>query len=582
MTLPGLVRAARAVFGRLLTGRFAWPLVVAFVCASVWLPMAVTNQVYFVDWANHLWLVSEQTHSMSQLSRPSYFVHTAETGFFYPFYALYGGTLYGATAAFALVIDSISRAYVLTYLGGFCACAFGTWWLARTAGLARPLAAVVALIPATSAYSITNAYGRGAWPEFMATSMIPLLVAAFVAVVRQPRLRLRDVVPLIGAAMILSGSHTITLALSVFFLALAALASATAFAGSAARPPRLPRLLVAGGIAALGVALNAWFVVPLIAYGGDTQAALLMTPASWASLMPTNVAFSDPSNVLGILPTVPSLSGTPELYVQEPVLPLVWAIAAITTAIATRRAGPALIRASIASGTLMLVFFALALWPQLWTGPLAWMQITQYTYRIATYATLGATAVVACGAIAVASARGRTWWLATLAAVMVFHVGWAEWRSWGAQRYGTIEATLTHDGHTPRTFYGLSDYRFPGGKHVQPVSSVGFPADSVLDDRLSVTVARTALPAMATVVYSPLVRATDGLRIVGTDATNVVVGPAAPPPGKEVTGVFAPGYPAPVKAGIVLSIAAGAGVALLLVSIAFRNVRRQRAARSAV
>jgi hypothetical protein len=570
----------KARVGRWMSGRYGWPLAVGAVCLSVWLPMAVTDRVFFLDWANHLWLVSEQTHSMSRLWRPTYFLHTAETGFYYPFYALYGGSLYGVTAAFALVIDSIPRAYELTYLGGFCACAFGTWWLARSAGLQRPLAAAVALIPATSAYSITNAYGRGAWPEFMATSMVPLVAAAFVAVVRHPRLRLRDVIPLIGATLILSGSHTITLALSLFFLAVATVCAAAAFLGSGARRPRLPRLLTASGIAALGVALNAWFVVPLVAYGGETQTAKTMTAATWTGLMPTNIAFSAPSNVLGILPTVPKLSGTPELYVQAPVLPLVWAIAAIVTAVATRRAGPALVRASLASGALTMLFLALGLWPQLWTGVLSWMQVTQYTYRIETYATLGITAVIACGALAVASARHRTWWLASLAAVMLFHVGWAEWHAWGAQRYSKIDISLRHNGHSPPTFYGIYDYRFPGGKNVDPRSLMGFPPASVLDDRLSVTVARTALPAMATVDYSPLVRATDGLEIVGTHDTNVVVGARSTGPGKNVVGVFAPSYPAPVKAGIGLSIAAGIGVVLVLGTIVFRNVQRQRAAKS--
>ena len=566
----------RARPGRLISGRFGWPLAVVAVCLSVWLPMAVTDQVFFLDWANHLWLVSEQTHSMSRLWRPTYFVHTAETGFYYPFYALYGGSLYGITAAFAIVIDSIPRAYELTYLGGFCGCALGTWWLARSAGVQRPLAAAVALIPATSAYSITNAYGRGAWPEFIATSMVPLVIAAFVAVVQQPRSRLRDVIPLIGASLIVSGSHTITLALSLFFLAVAVACAAAAFLGSAAPRPSLPRILTAGGIAALGIALNGWFIVPLITYGGETQTAKTMTPATWAGLMPTNIAFSSPSNVLGILPTVPKLSGTPELYVQAPVLPLAWAIVAIVTAVATRRAGWALIRASIASGVLTAVFLALALRPQLWTGALAWMQITQYTYRIQTYATLGATAVVACGALAVTSARHRTWWMASLAAVMLFHVGWAEWHSWGAQRYSRIAISLKHDGHSPPTFYGIYDYRFPGGTNVNPRSLVGTVPTSVVDDRLSVTVARAALPAMATVDYSPLVRATGDLTIVGTHDTNVVVGRRSSGASKDVTGVFAPAYPTPVVAGIALSFVSAIVTTLLIATIFVRNARRQR------
>lgn len=571
--------ATRAPAGhRSALGRFAWPLAVAAVCVSVWLPIGLTDRVFFIDWANHLWLVSEQAHSMSRLWRPTYFVHTAQTGFYYPFYALYGGSLYAVTGASALAIGSVPRTYELTYLGGFCACAFGTWWLARCAGIARPLAAAVALIPATSAYSITNAYGRGAWPEFMATSMIPLVVAAFVAVIREPRLRLRDVIPLVGAAMVLSGSHTITLELSVVFLIVAGFCVVVAFLGSGLQPPRLSRVGTAVGIAALGVTLNGWFLVPLVAYGRQTQTARTMTSATWEGFMPTNLAFSSPSNVLGILPHVPTLSGTPELYVQAPVLPLLWAIAAIATAVATRRAGSALIRASIASGALTVMFLALALWPQLWTGVLAWMRITQYTYRIETYATLATTAVIACGALAIASARHRTWWLASLAVVMCFHVGWAEWHSWGAQRYAAIGDSLRHDGRAPKTFYGTSDYRFPGDKNTTPRSQVALPPASVMDDRLSVTVARTALPAMYSVDYSPFMRATGGLKIVGTYAGNVVVGPSSRGSSKDLTGVFAPAYPAPVVAGIALSIASVIATALLFGGIVFGRIRRQRAA----
>ena len=53
----------------------------------------------------------------------------------------------------------------------------GFYWLGRLAGLGRFVAQVPALIFVTSAYYVTLIYGRGDWPEFVAVSSMPLLVA---------------------------------------------------------------------------------------------------------------------------------------------------------------------------------------------------------------------------------------------------------------------------------------------------------------------------------------------------------------------------------------------------------------------
>jgi hypothetical protein len=54
----------------------------------------------------------------------------------------------------------------------------GTLWLGRQFGLRRWVAHAPALTVVTSAYYVTDLYGRGAWPEFIAASSIaPLPVA---------------------------------------------------------------------------------------------------------------------------------------------------------------------------------------------------------------------------------------------------------------------------------------------------------------------------------------------------------------------------------------------------------------------
>ena len=87
----------------------------------------------------------------------------------------------------------------------------GTWWLARQAGVDARRAHLPALVVVTSAYAVSNIYARGAWPEFMATSSIPLAVAAGVALLRARDVRATSWAALLGSLVILAGSHNLTL-----------------------------------------------------------------------------------------------------------------------------------------------------------------------------------------------------------------------------------------------------------------------------------------------------------------------------------------------------------------------------------
>ena len=112
-------------------------------------------------------------------------------GVLYPEYAFYGGTLYALTGTLSLALGNTPVAtYVLTYLLGFAAAYGGWYWIARMVGLGRWWSHVPGLVFITSAYYLTLIYARGDWPEYIAVSTIPLMVASGLSVLRADRLRL--------------------------------------------------------------------------------------------------------------------------------------------------------------------------------------------------------------------------------------------------------------------------------------------------------------------------------------------------------------------------------------------------------
>jgi hypothetical protein len=142
-----------------------------------------------LDFVNHLWVVWAAGKSLVQAGHPSYFINTTQQGVFDPWFAFYGGTLYEATGAISELIGHPYVAFagvtVLAITGTY----VGTLSLGRQFGLRGLLAHAPALAAVTSAYYITDLYGRGAWTEFIALSAIPPLAASAVYLVRAPRWR---------------------------------------------------------------------------------------------------------------------------------------------------------------------------------------------------------------------------------------------------------------------------------------------------------------------------------------------------------------------------------------------------------
>src|SRR5262249_43945425 len=140
-------------------------------------------------------------------------------GLFNPVFAFYGGTLFALTGALGVVLgESTIPAFALVTLLAIAAAYGGLLWLARQLGVRGVVAHAPAIVFVTSAFYVTNLYGRGAWSEFVAVSALPLVVAASLRLVRGPW-RVGPIVSLVAASALFSGSHNITLLLGSTLLA---------------------------------------------------------------------------------------------------------------------------------------------------------------------------------------------------------------------------------------------------------------------------------------------------------------------------------------------------------------------------
>ncbi len=177
--------------GRLLLDSLPGLFVASIVAGVAFaLPMILSRELYFQDWRHHFYLVAKQARFVEANYSPTFFLNTLDRGWFYPFFAFYGGTLYFLTAVAAILLGSPWAAYVGSYALG-AALAFGGWlWLAGLAGLRGWVRLLPGIVWISGHYFITNAYGRGAWPEFMAASSVPLALAGVWGNLTRPRLRI--------------------------------------------------------------------------------------------------------------------------------------------------------------------------------------------------------------------------------------------------------------------------------------------------------------------------------------------------------------------------------------------------------
>jgi uncharacterized membrane protein len=402
-----------------------WLLAIPLVAiAALMAPMALTDRTFGIDWSGHLWLVEMQQRNIEALGHPSLFVQSG-LGAFYAWYAFYGGTLYSLAGGLAALVGGHTTAsYVAFFALAFAMSYGGCWWLSRQCGIGGWQAHLVPLLAVTSAYFLTDAYARGAWPETMAVSSVPLVLAAAGSVLRGPRVYPLAALALVGAATVLTGSHNITLLFSTMFLL--ALAGIAWFAGADPRTLPRPRVAAIAGLLGIAVALNMWFLLPDLAYGMRTFIGAHPTPPYMPRLTLDVIVDPIRDSLLG---TSPQLGPTPTFYVQLPVLALGWAVVALWAC--RRQLGRGARRLAAGLGVLLVVLVALIVWPGVWPHLPRLLWNIQFPYRLESYATFCVLGMVLVALKHVAGSPRRRALLVALAAIVALELGQAVNQVWG-------------------------------------------------------------------------------------------------------------------------------------------------------
>lgn len=560
----------------------ALPLVAIAVLA--W-PMLLTESSLGGDWAHHLWYVWHQSLALRADGAPSPFLNTSYS-VFYPEYMFYGATVYALAGGLALALGgSSTAAYVITYLLGFAAAYGGWYWAGRMAGLSRWSAQAPSLLFVTSACYLTLAYGQGDWPELLAVSMLPLMVAAGVSIVRAGQLRMGPFLALAASCVVFFGSHDLTMLWGCTLLAvlaalvLAAMPQSRAWVGARG----LGRVAAVVVPAAL---VNAWFLLPSLAYASDTKIGSEYAAADHTLRYTMGLVSFAHLFTLSRATTVP---GTPDYVLALPALAIAWVLVGVVVVLLWSP------RQGVGARTLLLVCGAGAALVVLMThaGLLLALprpySMLQFSYRLEGYVLMGACA----GAVAILSVARRwgrqvRWYAWTIVPILAVSIVGAVQQ---VDAYPRPEAprwaTFTPASEVfAETFddYGYAPLPLVHGERL-PVLRVS-PA-SIRDNRLSATVRmRPGQLVYTNIGGGPDLLRISGARVVGRDAGYHLVlaigPPSATPSAHPRTALaadriaIAPADPPPVALGRLLSVAAVAVLALELAWLLCGSWRRRR------
>ena len=126
-----------------------------------------------------------------------------------------------------------------------------------------------AILYVTTPYVVTNINVREDFAELVATSMVPLMVASALSVLRADRLRAAPAAALAVSVVLFGGSHNLTLLWGTTILTIAVLAVVVGVP-SARRQLTTRGVLRVLVIAVPAMAVNAWYLLPNLAYHSDT------------------------------------------------------------------------------------------------------------------------------------------------------------------------------------------------------------------------------------------------------------------------------------------------------------------------
>ena len=395
-------------------------------------PLLFTRDGFAPDFTNELWLSAYQQHAISAHLHPTLYLQTQQ-GVFSPFFAFYGATLFAITGGLGAILGDSLVAFEIMTVVAIAAAYGGLFWLARQLGVRGVAAHAPAIVFVTSAYYITDLYGRGAWTELLATSMLLLVIASALRVVRGPP-RVAPAVCLVAASVVFSGSHNISLLLGVTVTALAL----AVYWIASGRPRELPwrRMAAAAGLFALGACLNGWFLVPDVRFSHDTLISTNIIP--WSATSIYNAA----GLIFNPLRSAPANPEAPALYLQIPVIALAWGLLAIPLAWRYKRLRAGVVTALVVVVGLLVVIMSEGVYSAL---PQLFQEI-QFPYRLQTYVVLACAGLVMLGVLALTKrarngrATGADRVLAGgLGLVIAFGVALCAWQMWVPSTHGGIE-----------------------------------------------------------------------------------------------------------------------------------------------
>ncbi len=359
---------------------------VLLIGALTW-PLYFSSSSFLGSWLLDLWFMWKQSLSLSAGHLPGLFLNY-QSGVFYPEYVFYGGTLFTLTGALSLVLGGTPVvAYVLTYLLAFGASYGGWYWIARQAGLDRWQAQIPGIVLITSSFYLTMIYADGDWPEFIAVSMIPLVIAAGLSILRSDRLRVWPALALTISCVFFFGSHALTLVWGSTMLVLVGLASVIGVPRARTQISRaglirlarvvVPSLLVCG-----------WFLVPAAAYESTTWIGNQPVASIVRSSMPLVS-----TRHLFTLSRATAAPGNAGFALSLPVLAMAWALVGIALALSASTRGTWTRVLMLCAGFTTLVIVLMTHAGLILTLPRYYASL-QYSYRLENYVLLGLSGTV--------------------------------------------------------------------------------------------------------------------------------------------------------------------------------------------
>ena len=509
-------------------------LIAAGVVLLLAAPALFTSSGFVDDWVNHMWLTWLQSRQIRASGFPSLFIHVDPLGVFYPNFAFYGGTLY-AVGGYLMVLTGAPVAVFAGMVTAAIAAAYlGTVWTAREAGVRGLAAHLPALVVVTGAYYLSLAYGRGSWPELVATSAIPVMIAATIRIVRRG-VAPWSVIALGLATVFWSGSHNLTLAWGTVFVVCVLGVVLIAWA------PRLGalhvrRLAVALGVVALGVMVNGWFLLPDVRYASTTM--LAQTPGIATGI---SDPFSRPEilfNPLRVRAT--SNPAARSHFTELPVLVMAWIVVAgalLWRPARRREPRRALLLLAVLVGGLLVLIMD----DHVWTRVPSALDHEQFTFRLQTYTVIAIAGMVivvqlALASVAKPSKRVRRGIQGTLVAIVAFGLGLACWQVWNSTAayhpwspafLRNRASVLRYPYETPPTWYVysyISTFRprpshvvsTDGAIHLDPARVRG---DSITQ---TVTLPRGRGAVASNIAAARFMVSIHGLRVAGQTADGFV------------------------------------------------------------